>query len=71
DIICSVNLQHDCFQGKCQATGQEVVRQEQKLTGKKCSVMAHVDENHFIVNTHALHNAKYIHKALPPRLLPS
>jgi len=33
--------------------------------------MVHADEDCFVVNTHALHNAKYIHAALPPRLLPS
>jgi len=31
----------------------------------------HADEDCFVVNTHALHNAKYIRAALPPRLLPS
>ena len=31
----------------------------------------HADEDFFVVNAHALHNAKYIHAALPHRLLPS
>ena len=31
----------------------------------------HANEDYFVVNTHALHNAKYIHAVLPHRLLPS
>ena len=31
----------------------------------------HADEDFFVVNAHALHNAKYIRAALPHRLLPS
>jgi len=55
----------------CQAIGQEEVRQEQEITGKTRSIVVHADEDCFVVNTHALHNAKYIRAALPPRLLPS
>jgi len=66
-----VNLQHDCFQANCQAIGQEGVRQEQEITGKTRSIMVHADKDCFVVNTHALYNMKYIHAALPPRLLPS
>ena len=55
----------------CQTIGQEEVRQEQELTRKTRSVIVHADEDCFVVNTHALHNAKYIHAALPHQLLPS
>ncbi|KIM50584.1 hypothetical protein SCLCIDRAFT_54980, partial [Scleroderma citrinum Foug A] len=68
DIICSANLQHDCFRANCQAIGQEEVRQEQELVGKTRSVIVHADEDFFVVNAHALHNAKYIRAALPHRL---
>ena len=33
--------------------------------------MVHADEDFFVVNTHALHNVKYIHATLPHRLLPA
>lgn len=63
-----VNLQHDCYRGHCLTSQQEPIRQEREITSRSRSVLAHTDDDHFIVNIQSLHNYHTISLALPPRL---
>ncbi|TFY81246.1 hypothetical protein EWM64_g2769 [Hericium alpestre] len=71
DIICSVNIQHDCHKGGCKATQKEYRMQERLITAQSRLLVQHSDNIHFIVNMHALHNHKQIRKALPSHLVKS
>ncbi|EUC62448.1 hypothetical protein RSOL_420510, partial [Rhizoctonia solani AG-3 Rhs1AP] len=69
EIICIVNLQHDCsVEGKC--TLRSVAeRQEREDTNRTRHVVQHSDSQRYILNTQGLHGIKHIRSALPPSLL--
>lgn len=66
--MSSVNLQHDCHLGGCQATGTKAVSQERETTAQTKAIVKHCDDTHFIMNIHSLHNSRSIMEALPPNL---
>ncbi|KAK7449318.1 hypothetical protein VKT23_013461 [Stygiomarasmius scandens] len=65
DILFLISVQHDCRLGQCKTSGSQVVRQERKNTPRYLPVIEHADDNNFIINTHALHNATLLRKLLP------
>ncbi|THU88819.1 hypothetical protein K435DRAFT_729596 [Dendrothele bispora CBS 962.96] len=68
DILFRVSVQHDCRLNHCQLTGKKAVRQERKETSQHVAVLAHVNDDNFIINTHALHNATLLRQLLPRAL---
>ncbi|KAF5374921.1 hypothetical protein D9758_000015 [Tetrapyrgos nigripes] len=60
-----VNVQHDCRASDCQASKTVPKRQERQDSGAVVRVIVHNDDRHFIINTHALHNASLLRKFLP------
>ncbi|TFY58537.1 hypothetical protein EVG20_g8108 [Dentipellis fragilis] len=58
DILFIFNAQHDCGRGKC-APGRDL------QSGPK---IQHSDDNAFIINLHALHNAIVLRESLPRHL---
>ncbi|KAG8923117.1 hypothetical protein FRC02_011341 [Tulasnella sp. 418] len=68
DIVCAVNLQHDCISSGCSGFRQQYIRQERCLTDKTSSVVAHTASNHYILNTGSLHNYSFIQSVLPDDL---
>lgn len=65
DIISLVNLQHDCYRGKCDTSGTQHLHQEREITTRTRTIVHHSDQTHFILNTQSLHNYKYIMDAIP------
>lgn len=63
-----VNVQHNCRDGKCGATGRRYTRQERTNTKVEESYIVHSDDTRYIINTHALHNAALLRKVLPRSL---
>ncbi|KAF8593167.1 hypothetical protein BDV93DRAFT_393540, partial [Ceratobasidium sp. AG-I] len=64
NIVCLVNLQHDCTaEGKC-AQHKVVVQQEREDTCQTRYSVKHSDNARFILNTQSLHNIRHIHPAL-------
>ena len=61
------NVQHDCRQAKCTASGKRAVIQERVQTelGETESVIEHKPLDRFLINTHAFHNAHLIQAILP------
>lgn len=59
-----INIQHDCRTSQCQPTGRRTVLQERKDTGETVPAIEHVDNDRFIVNMHAFHNAALIRAAV-------
>jgi len=59
------NVQHDCRQAKCTASGKRAVIQERVQTELSESVIEHKPLDRFLINTHAFHNAHLIRAILP------
>ncbi|EJF55583.1 hypothetical protein DICSQDRAFT_17584, partial [Dichomitus squalens LYAD-421 SS1] len=71
DLICVINVQHDCWRAKCSSDGKRTVRQEREDTSRSRPVVSHANSELYIVNTQALHNQRWIRVALPTHLKPS
>jgi hypothetical protein len=54
--------------GCCRPSALQPQRQEHHETSRMTDLIAHQDDDHFILNLHALHNATLIHKILPCHL---
>ncbi|THU90090.1 hypothetical protein K435DRAFT_864638 [Dendrothele bispora CBS 962.96] len=65
DVLLSVSVQHDCRLAGCKPSGSRVVCQEWKDTSRQVAVIVHADDDNYIVNTHALHNATLLQDLLP------
>ncbi|KNZ50217.1 hypothetical protein VP01_453g9 [Puccinia sorghi] len=77
DIKSTLNLQHDCHQGKCQVTKTRSTRIERLNTTIKMPEVQHQDETFFIRNSASLHApedhhilADLPHNILCPNKLP-
>ncbi|KAH9885843.1 hypothetical protein C8Q73DRAFT_814547 [Cubamyces lactineus] len=68
DILCVVNVQHDCTAGMCTPSGSEQLRQERELSTRARTVVEHQDRVHYVINLAALHNQGMIRSCLPPPL---
>ncbi|OBZ68017.1 hypothetical protein A0H81_11962 [Grifola frondosa] len=65
EVLFIVNVQHNCLDGQCAASGQHVRRQERQDTEITEPMWEHSDDNKFILNLHALHNAALTRRILP------
>jgi hypothetical protein len=63
------NAQHDCWMHRCMPNATRPVRQERIDTMRMIKLIKHTEDNHFIVNTHALHNASLLRRRLPRDLV--
>ncbi|KAJ8073264.1 hypothetical protein PM082_020136 [Marasmius tenuissimus] len=68
DILCTLNVQHDCSFGNCTNVKRKVIYQERLETSRSQAVVDHTDLQQFILNTHSLHNHSIISKLLPSSL---
>jgi hypothetical protein len=53
----------------CAPTSSERLQQERVSTALTAQLIKHSDDDHFIINMHALHNAYPLRKALPSQLV--
>ncbi|KII84492.1 hypothetical protein PLICRDRAFT_179320 [Plicaturopsis crispa FD-325 SS-3] len=63
-----ISVQHDCRRGKCEPSAFRNQMQEREVTDRQIRLIAHSDDDHFVLNMHALHNASLIRKLLPRTL---
>ncbi|KIK76328.1 hypothetical protein PAXRUDRAFT_170254, partial [Paxillus rubicundulus Ve08.2h10] len=68
DVICVVNIQHNCVDSKCMDAGTKRVFQEYMVTSQIVSIIDHKPSHNFFLNTYALHNNIHIHALVPPNL---
>ncbi|KAL7280426.1 hypothetical protein ACG7TL_005354 [Trametes sanguinea] len=68
DVLFNVNVQHNCRDSGCTANDRRIVRQERRETNLTTPVIKHVDDDLYLLNTHALHHAALVRKALPREL---
>ncbi|KAE9388412.1 hypothetical protein BT96DRAFT_836311, partial [Gymnopus androsaceus JB14] len=65
-IQCIINVQHDCQAAGCKATGSHRQHQEWMESDREISCIEHIpNDERYIINTHALHNAARLQCYLP------
>jgi hypothetical protein len=62
-------VQHDCCAKGCQASGSRAARQERVISRREVRFIEHTDDEHFVINMHAMHNAHRIRRVLPRELI--
>ncbi|KAJ7073776.1 hypothetical protein C8F01DRAFT_1271598 [Mycena amicta] len=68
-LSCFVfSAEHDCRMAGCQPTAVRAVIQERIATSRTISLLEHTDNEHFLVNMTALHNATLLRRVLPRAL---
>ncbi|KAJ7477827.1 hypothetical protein B0H11DRAFT_2424876, partial [Mycena galericulata] len=67
NIKFKVNVQHDCYTAKCEATGERP--QERVESDDTEKFIIHKSLDRFIINSHAFHNVHLLRATLPRDLL--
>ncbi|KAF8579127.1 hypothetical protein K439DRAFT_1648550 [Ramaria rubella] len=68
DICFIINVQHDCHTGGCVPNGTRHLIQERETTTCTVETLNHDDNQFYVINLTALHNAALLHQALPHQL---
>ncbi|KAL6306122.1 hypothetical protein BKA93DRAFT_816505 [Sparassis latifolia] len=61
----SFNVQHNCHKSRCSATETRLRQQERQDSGITERYIKHKTDDHYIINTHSLHNSHLIRRLLP------
>ncbi|KIK05963.1 hypothetical protein K443DRAFT_90306, partial [Laccaria amethystina LaAM-08-1] len=64
-ILFKYNIQHDCCQAGCIASGKWAVLQEHVESGITETYIEHKPLDIFLINAHSFHNAHLIQAILP------
>ncbi|PLW33957.1 hypothetical protein PCASD_12357 [Puccinia coronata f. sp. avenae] len=59
DIKSTLNLQHDCYRGKCKVTNTRSTQIERLETSIKTPEVIHQDDDFFILNSASLHEPEH------------
>ena len=70
NVLCVVNVQHDCASAGCAQTTNEAIRQEREVSASTRKIIQHTKTNMYILNTYSIHNYKDIRDAIPQELPP-
>ncbi|KAG1720090.1 hypothetical protein EDB19DRAFT_1604290, partial [Suillus lakei] len=68
DIICVVNLQHNCLDSQCTDIHQKPVRQERIDTSRTRATVKHQPTPNFFLNVYSIHNYDHIQRVVPDTL---
>ncbi|KAG2051957.1 hypothetical protein BDR06DRAFT_1059597 [Suillus hirtellus] len=68
EIICIVNIQHDCIKSLCTDTSQCRIHQEQNETARMKSIIQHKSSLFYLLNAYSIHNYAQIRSVIPPSL---
>ncbi|KAI9572450.1 hypothetical protein HD554DRAFT_1982944, partial [Boletus coccyginus] len=68
DILCGVNLQHNCIDTKCTKFMNHAIRQEQILMWQTEHIIQHKPTSKYFLNTFSIHNYSFIQAIVPPSL---
>ncbi|KAG1807724.1 hypothetical protein EV424DRAFT_1283807, partial [Suillus variegatus] len=68
EIICIVNIQHDCVKSQCTDTSQCHLRQERTETTHTKSIIQHKSSLFYLLNAYSIHNYAQIQSVIPPSL---
>ncbi|KIN97721.1 hypothetical protein M404DRAFT_98196, partial [Pisolithus tinctorius Marx 270] len=68
DVICIVNVQHNCVDLKCASFVNHAICQERSKTTQVQKAIHHEPTRKYLLNTYSIHNYTHIRRALPPSL---
>ncbi|KAJ3002667.1 hypothetical protein NUW54_g5724 [Trametes sanguinea] len=68
DILCAINLQHDCFASDCKEIEKVPMLQERGKSTKTRQLIKHTDANLWLLNTYSIHNYDLIRSSVPLEL---
>ncbi|KAF8417184.1 hypothetical protein L210DRAFT_3616068 [Boletus edulis BED1] len=68
DILCGVNLQHNCIDAKCTKLVNRAIQQERTLTQRTKRIIQHEPTPKYFLNTFSIHNYSLIRAVVPPSL---
>ncbi|KAI0821964.1 hypothetical protein BC628DRAFT_708876 [Trametes gibbosa] len=68
NILFELNVQHNCRDSNCKASARQVVQQERQDSDIIRPAIHHTNDTLYLINTHALHHAALLRKALPREL---
>src|SRR6266576_1137853 len=68
DVVCCVNVQHDCEQANCTSTIERPVLQERQAAALRRSLIEHTDSRSYVLNVFSIHNYTYIASIVPTSL---
>ncbi|KAG1726440.1 uncharacterized protein EDB91DRAFT_1254343 [Suillus paluster] len=71
DIICTINLQHNCIDSKCIDMRQQHVHQERIKTARTKPVVDHQPTPYYFLNAYSIHNCDLIRLVIPKALCES
>ncbi|KAJ3963406.1 hypothetical protein EV361DRAFT_874900, partial [Lentinula raphanica] len=69
DVLCRINVQHDCANNACDLSDKQVIMEEQEKTGKTVPRTHHYNPSDLLLNTNQMRNGIYI-QTLHPSILP-
>ncbi|KIK76179.1 hypothetical protein PAXRUDRAFT_96144, partial [Paxillus rubicundulus Ve08.2h10] len=68
DIVCTVNVQHNCIDSDCTEVVGSIVQQERAETTQMKLVIRHKPTPKYLLNTYSIHKYAHIYAALPSSL---
>ncbi|KAF8840259.1 hypothetical protein BDN67DRAFT_880617, partial [Paxillus ammoniavirescens] len=68
DVLCAVNIQHNCIDAHCVDIESKPMRQEQLETKRTVPVIQHKPTQSYFLNTWSIHNYEAIQSFLPQNL---
>ncbi|KAE9388383.1 hypothetical protein BT96DRAFT_749847, partial [Gymnopus androsaceus JB14] len=60
DILCAVNVQHNCANNSCNLSGTRIVQEERKKTNKTLPCTKHFNLDDRLLNTNQMRSAIYL-----------
>lgn len=64
-----ISVQHDCIMAGCPIDARKAEMQEREMTSRKSPAVRHLDDDHFILNTHSMHNYNRLRQLLLSSLI--
>ncbi|KAJ7606159.1 hypothetical protein DFH06DRAFT_1107659 [Mycena polygramma] len=64
-VMFRISVAHDCRLVKCAPTALRPVMQERQETSQTTKLVAHGDDEHFVINMAGIHNATILRRNLP------
>ncbi|KAH7918288.1 hypothetical protein BV22DRAFT_1024813 [Leucogyrophana mollusca] len=68
NILCAVNVQHNCLNSRCVNTLDKQLRQERITTSRTTPTVKHHPTPHYFLNVHSIHNYAHILSVIPENL---
>ncbi|KAH7919605.1 hypothetical protein BV22DRAFT_968262, partial [Leucogyrophana mollusca] len=68
DVVCTINVQHNCIDSQCVDTRQQPVPQERLESTVTKTVLQHKSTPHYFLNVYSIHNYVHIQSIIPTAL---